>query len=208
MTHERENRIQSEEELRELLGYPNPIVSSMTIHKLDPYCRNYISQSPLLFISTSDADGNCDVSPRGDAAGFVHIVDDHNLVIPERPGNRRMNSYRNILSNPHVGLIFLIPGLEETLRMNGEAYLTRDPRLLKVMEAQGKIPKLAIGVKIQECFVHCAKAFKRSKLWEPDSWPASLPSIPDMIAAHVNKEDVTAEDVAGALKESYERRMY
>lgn len=124
------NTIKSEEELRAILGYPSELVKNKAIDALDEHCRQFIAKSPLLIMATSDAEGLCDVSPRGDAPGFVLVLDDNHLVIPERPGNRRMDSLRNILSNPNAGLIFLIPGLEETLRVNGRAYIVRDEELL------------------------------------------------------------------------------
>ncbi|MFD7521775.1 MSMEG_1061 family FMN-dependent PPOX-type flavoprotein [Paenibacillus chitinolyticus] len=203
-----EDRIEAEAELREMLGYPNKIVEAMKISYMERHCREFIGLSPILFASTADLQGNCDVSPRGDAPGFVKVLDDHHLIIPERPGNRRMNTYRNILENPHIGLIFIIPGLEETLRINGKACLTKNPKLLAPLEAHGKIPKLAIGVEVEEVFLHCAKAFKRSDLWDTKTWPRALPSVPEMIAAHAGRPDITADVVSKGLKESYEKRMY
>lgn len=139
-------QITTEQELRDLMGVPSEMVAKKAIDHLDPHCREFIGRSPFLLLATADATGACDVSPRGDAAGFVRIVDDRHLVVPERPGNRRMDSLRNILSNPWAGLIFLIPGMEETLRINGSACTLRDPELLREMEVKGKIPKVGIGV--------------------------------------------------------------
>lgn len=202
--------VATEEEIRELIGFPSEVVQRKTITELDSHCRNYIAMSPLLFMATSDTMGNCDVSPRGDAPGFVHIIDHGHIVIPERPGNRRIDSMRNILSNPRVGLIFLIPGLEETLRVNGEAYIIKDDELLEQMKANGKKPLLGIGVRVEEAFIHCAKSFKRSGTWNQDSWADQneLPSIPHMISAHVNSEPFTVEKIREGLKESYEKRLY
>ena len=133
-------QITTEDELRQLMGYPGELVRHKVIDHLDEHCRHFIGLSPYLLMSTADAHGECDVSPRGDAPGFVLVIDEKHLVIPERPGNRCMDSLRNILSNPHVGLIFLIPGLGETLRVNGTACILRDEFLLCQMEVNGQRP--------------------------------------------------------------------
>lgn len=202
--------IKSEIEIRELIGYPSELVQHKTIDSLDDHCRRFLSHSPLLFMATSDEQGNCDVSPRGDAPGFVRVLDEKRLIIPERPGNRKIDSMRNILNNPNIGLIFIIPGLEETLRINGKACITKDARLLDELQAFGKSPLLGIGVTVEECFIHCAKAFKRSGLWKTESWPdkSDLPNVARMVASHVNLAGVTDETVAKALEESYTKRLY
>lgn len=199
--------LSSEQELRELLGYPGEVVARKAVRALDSHCKDYIARSPFLLLATSDRDGSCDVSPRGDAPGFVLVLDEHRLVIPERPGNRRMDSLRNIVSNPHIGLIFLIPGLGETLRVNGRAYVTKDERLLQQMEANGKTPQLAIGVVVEECYMHCAKAFMRSNLWKPESWLAAqeLPSAARILAAHTATDE---QQITRSLEESYTKRLY
>ncbi|WP_373232083.1 pyridoxamine 5'-phosphate oxidase family protein [Cohnella sp.] len=202
--------LSSEEEIRELLGFPSEIVKKKTVHDLDFHCRNFISLSPLLFLSTSDDEGFCDVSPRGDAPGSVIVLDEKHLVIPERPGNRRLDSLRNILLNPRVGIIFIIPGLEETLRINGKAYVIKDEKILDLMKAKDKKPVLGIGVEVEECFIHCAKAFKRSRVWESKSWVDvdTLPSIPSILKDHVNSTEFTTEIIRKGLQESYEKRLY
>ncbi|MEC0370546.1 pyridoxamine 5'-phosphate oxidase family protein [Paenibacillus chibensis] len=202
--------IQSEEELEQLAGRPRELVNQKVIERIDHHCRNFISLSPMVFVATSNAEGACDCSPRGDAPGFVHIVDDHHLVLPERPGNRRYDTLRNLLANPRIGLIFIIPGLEETLRINGKAYIIRDRDLLERMTAQGKVPAAGIGVEVEECYMHCAKAFKRSGLWQPDSWPSSevLPDPAEIIAEHAGRLRLSTEEVRASLKESYEQRLY
>lgn len=200
----------SEDEIRDLLGYPSELVKKKVIQYLDIHCRNFISLSPLLFISTSDEQGFCDVSPRGDAPGSVIVLDEKHLVIPDRPGNRRIDSLRNILSNPRVGIIFIIPGLEETLRINGQAFVIKDEEILELMKAKDKKTTLGIGVKVEECFIHCAKAFKRSGVWESKSWPEknTLPSIPTILSDHVNSTEFTVEEIRKGLQESYEKRLY
>ncbi|MDQ0060032.1 pyridoxamine 5'-phosphate oxidase family protein [Paenibacillus harenae] len=200
----------SENEIRDLLGYPSEVVKRKTIHHIDVHCRNFISMSPILFISTSDKEGFCDVSPRGDAPGSVLVLDEKHLVIPERPGNRRMDSLRNILSNPRVGIIFIIPGLEETLRVNGQAYIIKDENILDQMKAKEKKPLLGIGIEVEECFIHCAKAFKRSGVWDSKTWMEgdALPSIPTILSDHVNSTEFTEEVIRRGLQESYEKRLY
>lgn len=199
------------EELRQQSGgSPSKVAAGKVIHHLDRHCRSFIAQSPFLTMATADANGLCDVSPRGDAPGFVHILDDKHLLIPERPGNRRMDSVQNILSNPHVGLIFFIPGLQETLRINGKACVTRDQQLLGELSVQGKVPLFGIGVEVEEIFIHCAKAFLRSGLWAPETWPAKedLPSAAKILADHVKLPALSEEDIASQLAESYQTRLY
>jgi hypothetical protein len=157
--------ITSEEQLRDLIGFPTDKTAYNWLAYLDEQCQNFIAQSPFVLIGTVDASGACDVSPRGDGPGFVVVLDEQTLLIPERPGNRRADTLNNILQTSAVGLLFLIPGSEETLRVNGHGYLVRDTTLLERAAAKGKLPLLAIGVEVQECFVHCANALKRSKLW-------------------------------------------
>ena len=132
----------------------------------------FIAHSPFLLIATADADGRCDVSPKGDAPGFVQVLDERRLAIPDRPGNKRLDGMQNLLTNPHVGLVFLVPGRDESLRVNGRAWITRDPEILRRSLARGKMPSLAIGVEVDQCFFHCGKALLRSRLWAYEGWPA------------------------------------
>lgn len=202
--------VSSEEELRSILGYPSEVASRKSISHLDQHCRDFISKAPFLLLATAHASGACDVSPRGDSPGFVVVLDDGCLIIPERPGNRRVDSMRNIFSNPQVGLIFIIPGLEETLRINGRASVVRDQELMLRMEANGRTPLLGIGVEVEECFIHCAKAFKRSQLWNKDSWPQKedLPSTAQILADHVKLPGISAKEISESLHESYTKRLY
>lgn len=153
--------------------------------------------------------GECDASPRGDAPGFVYVLNNNKIIIPERPGNRRIDSILNIISNPRVGLLFFIPGLGETLRINGRAYITNYEEILKEMQANGRNPLLGIVVEIEECYIHCAKAFIRSKIWDPESWlnKKELPSAAKMLLEHA-KVNASEEDVARSLEESYTKRLY
>ncbi|WP_082931196.1 pyridoxamine 5'-phosphate oxidase family protein [Micromonospora sp. NBRC 110037] len=169
--------ITSEAELRELIGTPMPRAAAKdrrTLHERD---REWLAASPFCLIATAGADGTCDVSPKGDPPGFALVLDDITIAIPERPGNRRADGYRNILANPHVGLIFLIPGRTDTLRINGRARLIADAPWFADMEVKGHRPVLAVEVAIEQIFYHCAKAFLRSELWQPETWqPDVLPT--------------------------------
>lgn len=169
--------ITSEAELRELIGTPMPRAAAKdrrTLHERD---REWLAASPFCLIATAGADGTCDVSPKGDPPGFALVLDDTTIAIPERPGNRRADGYRNVLANPHVGLIFLIPGRTDTLRINGRARLVRDAPWFDDMVVKGHRPVLAVVVEIEQIFYHCAKAFLRSELWQPETWqPDVLPT--------------------------------
>lgn len=169
--------ITSEAELRELLGPVTPAAARKERQSLHEYHRQWIARSPLCLIGTSAADGSCDVSPKGDPPGFAKVLDDTTLVIPDRPGNRRADGYRNILANPHVGLLFLVPGRGDTLRVNGRARLLRDAPFFDTMTVQGHRPALALVVETEEIYFHCSRAFLRSGLWQTDTWdPGAAPS--------------------------------
>ncbi|SCL55721.1 pyridoxamine 5'-phosphate oxidase family protein [Micromonospora peucetia] len=169
--------ITSHEELRELLGAPVARALAKERPVLHPRDRDWLAASPFCLVATAGADGSCDVSPKGDPPGFALVLDERTIAIPERPGNRRADGYRNILDNPHVGLIFLIPGRTDTLRINGRARLVRDAPWFDDMVVKGHRPVLAVVVEIEQIFYHCAKAFLRSQLWQPESWqPDVLPS--------------------------------
>ena len=159
--------IETEAALRALIGEPTEIVCAKIATRLNPATRRYIELSPFVCLATSDAKGTCDVSPRGDPRGFVRILDDETLLVPERPGNRLADSLRNILANPHIGLLFVIPGVTDTFRVNGRATLTTDASLLEPCVVEGQTPKLGILVDIESAYTQCSKAFLRSQLWEP-----------------------------------------
>lgn len=203
-------KVETEDELRSMIGFPSEVVQRKSISHLDHHCSDFISRSPFLVISTSDNFGCCDASPRGDVSGFVLVLDEKRLIIPERPGNKRMDSMRNILVNSRVGLLFFIPGLEETLRVNGRASLIKDDELLEQMAFKGRKPLLGIGVEVEECFIHCAKAFKRSRLWEPESWTDkdTLPSAAKILSDHIQLPGIDADAVTERLQESYTKRLY
>jgi PPOX class probable FMN-dependent enzyme len=202
--------VTTEAELRQLVGEPSALALAKELGTLDVHCRSFIARAPFLLLATAGADGRCDVSPKGDGPGFVLVLDDRHLLIPDRPGNKRLDGMRNLVANPHVGLIFLIPGVEETLRVNGRGWIVRDEDLLARCEARGKVPALGIGVEVQEAFIHCAKAFKRSGLWEPGRWPdlSGLPSRATMLHDQTRPPGATVADVERALQESYTQRLY
>lgn len=202
--------IKSEEELRALIGFPSELVERKTITYIDHNCKEYISNSPFLVISSSDSSGNCDVSPRGDMPGFVKVLNEKYLIIPERPGNKRIDTMRNILANPNVGLLFMIPGLGETLRVNGKACLVKDNVLLEQMAVRERTPLLGIGVEVEECFIHCAKAFRRSGLWDQSSWldETTLPSAAKIIFEHATLPGSSIESIEERLREGYSKRLY
>jgi uncharacterized protein len=201
--------VTSESELRALIGEPSELARRKQLSGLDAHARAFVAHSPFLLMSTANAAGQCDVSPKGDAPGFVLVLDDSRLLIPDRPGNRRLDGMRNILENPHVGLIFLVPGREETLRINGRAWITRAPELLDRLVAMGKRPQLAVGVEVEECFLHCAKAFKRARLWNTAGWPdpAAVPSMARMLVDHT-RAGMTVEAMERRLDEGYRTQLY
>ena len=184
--------ITEKDTLRGLYGEPTFRARMKQLAKLDQHCRHFIALSPFLVISSAAASGKADVSPRGDAPGFVAVPDDHTLLIPDRPGNNRVDTLNNVLENPHVGLLFLLPGVNETLRVNGTAELTADPALLAPLAVQGKVPKSGILVHVEEAFLHCAKAFIRSKLWDPATQieRSAFPSLGRILADQIEGVDV------------------
>lgn len=163
-------RIQTMQQLRKVIGEPSPVVAAKVTATLDEFSRAYIERSPFLLMATADAAGNQDVSPKGDVPGFVLVEDDQTLIIPDRKGNQLVFGLSNLLENAHIGVIFLIPGTGETLRINGTAELTSDPALLDRLTARGRPAVVAIRVRVHECFFHCAKAFLRAHLWQPEAW--------------------------------------
>jgi uncharacterized protein len=191
-----------------LLGEPNPITPKKLLSALDEAAIDFISRSPFLVLATADAQGNGDASPKGDGPGFVAIEDSHTLLIPERKGNRLMFSLRNILANPHVGMIFLVPGTDETFRVNGIAELSNDPELLTRLSARGAPALLAIRVTVRECFFHCAKAFLRSQLWKTETWPQRQKiSFGKLLSAKIGGNEELARQVDQAIEQDYKNNL-
>jgi hypothetical protein len=200
--------IGSPEEVAALYGPPVDAVVSKIVDHLDGHCRDFIARSPFVLVATADEVGNCDVSPKGGAPGFVAVLDENRLAIPDAPGNRLVYSLRNVIASGRAGLLFLIPGMEETLRVNGRACLTRDPAVLELLGREDKAPKVAVGVEVEEAFLHCAKAFKRSALWRPDEWPdrAGLASAAQIWRDHMAL-DMTTQDVQDFVDDDYTNNL-
>jgi PPOX class probable FMN-dependent enzyme len=180
----RAHQVTTLEQVYDANGEPTEFILNKHVGYLTPLVREFISKSPFWFMATSDGDGNCDVSPKGDPSGYVRFIDDYTLAIPDRLGNRRVDGHRNLLQNDHIGLLFIIPSVDETVRINGRAFLTTDPELLADMTVQDKEPKLATIVEIDQVFIHCARPILRSGLWNAETWPdpETIPTLGAMMA--------------------------
>ena len=201
--------VSSQEQLTEILGEPSDLVKQKVSSSLDEAMQTFIQRSPLVFYSTVDANGLVDVSPKGDAPGFVHIDKEGNLLIPDRPGNNLAYGYRNILENPSIGLIFVVPNMTETLRIKGKAVISNDPALLDRLAAQGKPALLCTRVEVIECFFHCGKAMIRSKMWKPERWTQYKDSLlAQGLARKLDTEDLTGDVIQEHLEQSYRERLY
>jgi uncharacterized protein len=197
--------VQTIEELREVIGYPSGRAVTKERRRLHQIDRRWLAASPFCVVATADAYGNCDASPKGDpAGGLVHVLDDVTIAIAERPGNKRADGYQNVLSNPHAGIISLIPGRLDTLRINGRARLLRDAPFFDEMIVRGHRPILALVIDIEQIFYHCSKAFMRASLWQPETWrPDAVPSRPVMTKALQDTPETLAE-----LEEHYRPANY
>jgi PPOX class probable FMN-dependent enzyme len=172
------------DELRAIVGHPDSYIANKVRDRLSPVQRDWLAHSPLGFVATTDARGHVDVSPKGDPAGFEHVIDDTTIAIPERPGNKRADGYLNVLQRPHVGTVFLIPGRGDTLRINGTARILAEADYFAAMTVQGKRPILALEIDVEEMFFHCPKAFLRSDTWNPQTWnPTALPGVAQIAKA-------------------------
>ncbi|MEV6227589.1 pyridoxamine 5'-phosphate oxidase family protein [Saccharopolyspora shandongensis] len=200
--------ITSVDELREIVGEPLQRVADKArpgLHELD---RQWLAASPFCLIATAAADGTCDVSPKGDPAGFTLALDDRTIAIPDRPGNRRVDGFRNVLSNPHVGLIYFIPGRGDTLRINGRARLVRDAPFFDEMVVKGKRPALALVVEIDEVFHHCSKAFLRSALWKSETWEPDAVASRAQIAKFLERPEDSLAELERYYGPSYANGLY
>ena len=205
--------VSSEADLRDLYADTHALAIKKCMGQIDSHSRNFIARSPFLCLSTQNANGVADVSPRGDPPGFVKVLNENTLLIPDRPGNNRLDSLSNILSNPSVGLLFMVPGFEDTLRVNGRASLNRDPELLATMTVKNRTPTLAIVVQVNEVFLHCAKALRRAKLWSTDSHQdrSEIPSMIAMITEQSSDDSLEPGALSVAeeeLEDEYNRTMY
>lgn len=205
--------IENENELRTKFGEVHPLALAKSRPGLDKFSKQFIALSPFVVVSTADKDGRADMSPRGDPPGFVKIVDDRTVLIPDRPGNNRLDTMANIVANPNVACLFFIPGFEDTLRLNGKARITDDPALLSDCAVNGKAPKVGILISIEEVFMHCAKALKRSKLWgtEYRQDRGQLPSIARIIMEQTCETGVDEREAAAAdagVEADYKTGLY
>jgi PPOX class probable FMN-dependent enzyme len=191
-----------------IIGVPKESTANKQTNFLTPLLVEFLQKSPFYLLATANVNGTCDVSPKGDPAGALYIPDERMVVLPDRLGNRRVDSLKNIVTNPHIGLLFMIPGVDETLRLNGRARITKDPALLEKMPMQGRLPNLAIVVEIDEVFTHCARSILRSQLWQPDSW-ADPSTVPTMAAMRAEQKNLPAPDESlGKRTEEYRSTLY
>jgi len=200
--------IRTEAQLRALVGEPAELTCAKISNRLNSMTRLFVERSPFVCVATSDLAGNCDLSPRGDPAGFVRILDERTLLLPERPGNRLADSLRNILANPHIGLLFIVPGATDTFRVNGRAMITTDAEMLAPCAVEGKVPSLGIVVDIDEAYTQCSKALLRSQLWDPQRFvePGSMPTGGQVHRA-IQGEEFDAEQYDTERAERYRRRV-
>lgn len=207
--HQFEQVVDTEDQFRETLGHPSRRVASKVISRIDEHCRAFIGKSPFILVATSDAEGRFDVSPKGDPPGFVHVLDETTLAIPDRPGNRRADTFSNIIQNPRVGLIFLVPGKTETLRVNGSAKIVGDDWLRKRMATNAKVPDFALVVNVEEALFHCSKCMIRSKLWDPAAWPdpEGLPSLAETMVDH-SQLSISVDEMDEAIQKDAKERLY
>lgn len=204
-----EKVIRTEQELREMMGYPSEIVTRKTINYIDEHCKSFIENSPFITIATANQNGDLDVSPKGDPAGFVKILSNKMLAIPDRPGNKKADTLTNIIQNPKIGLIFLIPGIKETLRVNGDAKIVTDKSVLELLACDGKLPALAIIVNVKEAFMHCAKCMIRSSLWRK-TYEIKARPVPTLAKALVDhgKLDIAVQQLDDMIKDDEKTNLY
>ncbi|MGV0713808.1 pyridoxamine 5'-phosphate oxidase family protein [Mycolicibacterium sp. XJ662] len=200
--------VESVEQLRAIVGEPDQYVANKVKDRLSAVQRQWLAHSPLCFVATTDAQGHVDVSPKGDPAGFVHVIDDTTIAIPDRRGNKRVDGYLNVLQNPRVGTVFVIPGRGDTLRINGAGRILADADYFDALVVQGKRPTLALEIAIDEVFFHCAKAFLRADAWDPSTWaPDAVPSAARI--AKAVRHDWTQEQLDEYYSEAnYRKALY
>ncbi|WP_103258738.1 pyridoxamine 5'-phosphate oxidase family protein [Tabrizicola aquatica] len=208
-----EHLVPDEVALRALFPATHTLAALKSLPALDSHARDFIRRSPFLCIGTQNAEGKADVSPRGDPPGFVAVLDDQTLAIPDRPGNNRLDTQSNILANPSVGLLFMVPGFDDTLRVNGTARLTTDPQILAPLAVNDRVPTLAIVVSVTEVFLHCAKAFRRSRLWDPEARQnrKEMPSLLKMILDQTTgapQDPAAMQKIDEGLDADYRNSMY
>jgi len=202
------DRVESAASLHDLYGTPLDRAVKKQLDHLDKHCRAFIALSPFLVIASSAPDGSCDASPRGDAPGFVAVVDERTLLIPDRRGNNRVDTLENVVGNPHVGLLFLVPGMDETLRINGEAQVVTDEALLTPLAVRGQTPRTALRVTVQDAYLQCGKALIRSDLWNPQKRidRSTFPSLGRILAEQIG--DLDPAETECSVEEGYRERLY
>ena len=204
------HRILSQDQLREAYVHPKPksIAMQCILPTLDDHHRAFISYSPFIVIASANAKGECEVSPRGDLPGFVRVVDETTLLIPDRPGNNKILTLSNIIENTSISIIFFVPGRDDALRVNGAAHITKGPDTLATMEVQGKAPKSAVHVSVEKAFFHCGKAIIRSQLWSTDAQEnaSKLPTLGQMLSDQVT--DLRAQEADETLSKNYETMLW
>ena len=201
--------VTSPAELREIAGNIYPAAVTKVVDRLDNYCIDFIRHAPFFVIGSGGGDRNVDVSPKGDPAGFVRVIDEKTLAIPDRPGNARMDTFLNVLENPKVALIFMVPGRKDTLRVGGRAQIVGDVALRRSMAEHGKVPRLAMVVQVERVFFHCTKCVVRSNLWNPKAWPdtSGMQSFGAALVAQARLKATPAEVDAG-MKQSERHGLY
>jgi PPOX class probable FMN-dependent enzyme len=201
--------VEDEADIRAVVGQPPERSVAKVIHTIDGHARRFIARSPFVFVASMGADGAVDVSPKGDPPGFVRVLDDRTLAVPDRPGNRRIDTFRNVLANPGVGLIFVIPGVTYTLRVGGDAIVVRDRELREALAVNRKPPDHVLVVGVRRVLSHCPKCMVRSGLWRPEAWPdtAGLPSFAEMLVAHGRLAE-TVEEMQAIVESGNRERLY
>jgi PPOX class probable FMN-dependent enzyme len=204
-----EEVITTRDRLRELIKPPSDLVRNKAIGRIDDICRRFIAASPFGMIATRGADGRLDVSPKGDPAGFAAVLDEHTLAIPDRLGNNRLDTLENVLVHPEVGLIFVIPGHNDTLRVSGKGRIVRDAALQRRLAVNGKTPNLVLIVTVEEAFMHCSKCMVRSRLWRQDDWPdrSSVSTLAEAMIAHAAPRETVGE-MQAIIDDDRENRLY
>jgi len=187
--------IATRQRLRELIKQPSHRANNKIINHIDEICRRFIAACPFVLVASRGADGHIDVSPKGDPVGFVKVLDETTLAIPDRPGNHRLDTFENLLTHREIGLLFLIPGNGDTLRVSGKGKIVRDRSLQDRLAVGGKPPKLTLVVTVEQAFMHCSKCVVRSRLWTPELWPdrSNVPTLAEAIVAHANPPETAAE---------------
>jgi PPOX class probable FMN-dependent enzyme len=200
--------LSTQAEVEKVIGRPSSKVFAKVLNSLDDICRAFIARSPFVVVASSDSAGNLDVSPKGDPAGFVYVLDDRTIAIPERPGNRRADTFRNVLQNPKVALIFVVPDKGETLRISGSARIVRDTWLRERMKVADRVPELALVVTVEEAFIHCTKYMVRSQMWKPETWNSQgLASIGEAMVVH-GRLDLSIAEMRAIAENDEQTRLY